>query len=171
MTTRTVAAALIAAFASLADLVVQLLHPQPDANWQPVDRLDEALFVISLIAAVFALIGFARWLGVGRVGRIAAIVAEVGFGAMALAAAASLVAGQNVLGPLFAAGLALQLLGTLALAVAGLVRSRSRLLAPVPFVGLLLSVAVPVVGLVLLAAAWIVVAMPGLRRRDAVATA
>ncbi|WP_375400469.1 hypothetical protein [uncultured Amnibacterium sp.] len=149
-------AALVAGIASAADWLVQLRHTQPDSHWQGIDVLIEIVFALSLIATAVALQGFPRWLGAGRVGRVGAIVAQAGFLLLFISAVASAIAGGNTLGPAFSLGLLLALLGQLVLAVAGLVRSRRRSAAAVPFAGLLLSVlAAPFGGQLLLGVAWL----------------
>ncbi len=161
------AAALLAGLASVADQLVQLRHVQPDQGWQPIDHLIEALFVLSLLGSIGALGGLPAWLGVGRTGRVAAVVAQVGFGLLLVSAVASMVAGGNTLGLAFSLGLLLALLGLLVLGVAGLVRSSRRWAAPLPFVALLLSVLLAGVGgQLLLGVAWLALAWAMTARRS-----
>jgi hypothetical protein len=167
-----VSAALIAGLASIADWFVQLRHVQPDAHWQGIDLMIEVLFALSLLGAIVALQGIPAWIGATRAARIAAIVAQIGFALLFLSAVVSLMACGNTLGIAFSAGLLLALLGLLVFAIAGLVRSERRWAAPVPFVGLLLSVvAAPVGGQLLLGLAWLALAfaMTAQVRRTAIA--
>jgi hypothetical protein len=158
------AAALVAGLASIADQLVQLRHVQPDSGWQALDLVIEALFALSLLGSAVALGGLPAWLGVRRTGRVAGVVAQVGFGLLLVSAVASMLAGGNTLGLAFSLGLALALLGLLVLGIAGLVRSARRWAAPLPFVALLLSVVLAgfggqlVLGVLWLGLAWVMTA-------------
>ncbi len=161
------AAALLAGLASVADQLVQFRHVQPESGWQPIDLVIEALFALSLLGAVAALVGLPAWLGVGRTGRVAATVAQVGFSLLLVSAVASMVAGGNTLGLVLALGLLLALLGLLVLGIAGLVRSSRRWAAPLPFVALLLSVLLAGFGgQLLLGVAWLALAWAMTARRS-----
>lgn len=167
-----VAAAVVSGVAAVADWLIQLRHVQPDSHWQGIDIVIEVLFAVSLAATAIALTGFARWLAVGRVGRIGTIVGQVGFALLLVCSVASAFAGENTLGALFPVGLLLALLGQLGAAVAGLVRSAHRWAAPLPFLGLLLSVAVaPFGGQLLLGLVWLALAFAMTTRAGRLAVA
>lgn len=167
-----VVAAVVSGVAAVADWLIQLRHVQSDSHWQGIDILIEVLFAVSLAATAVALTGFSRWLAVGRVGRIGAVVGQVGFALLFVSSVASAFAGENTLGALFPIGLLLALLGQLVLAVAGLIRSAHRWAAPLPFLGLLLSVAVaPFGGQLLVGLVWLALGFAMMTRAGRLAVA
>lgn len=154
-----IAAAVLAGLLSIAEGLVQLGYTQPEASWGPADVLFEVGFALSLLASAVALQGVPTRLHSGRVARVGAIIAQIGFGVLLITAVASIIARQDTLGLLFPLGLLLVLAGLLLLAIAGAVTGRPRYLAVLPFAGFLLSVALPVpaLGQGLLGVAWLVV--------------
>ena len=117
------------------------MHPTGDAHWDGTSQALNAAYLLACLALVVALPGVGRWLGGGRGLRIGVVLAQVGYAAMAVESIASAVARGSVLGPVFAAGLLLSLVGLLVVAVAGLVLGVRRWAAPLPFVGMLVGIA------------------------------
>jgi hypothetical protein len=146
-----------AAAGFLAEGAVSLIHPVGDDNWGlAADTLNIA-FLLAVLGAATALPYVGRWLRVNRAGRVATRVGQIGFAAMGIETVASVAHGGNTLGGLFFVGLLLVALGTLTLAVTGIMARSSRWAAPLPFLGWLIAIAAgDHGGSIVFAAIWLV---------------
>jgi hypothetical protein len=153
------AAAFVAGLLLLVEGIVQLGYTQPEAGWGPPDVLFEVGFACALAASLIAVRGVPLHLRSGRVSRVGAIVAQVGFGLLLITSIASAIARRDELGPVFPIGLLVVAVGLLVLAISGALTGRPRWLAVVPFVGFVLSVVLPLpgVGDIALGLSWVVV--------------
>jgi hypothetical protein len=135
-----VVAPIVAGAGFVVEGVLALVHPVGDSGWDPLAEVLDIAFLVAVLAAALTLPVFGRWLGVGRAGRLAVVVAQVGCAAMAVESAVSAVHGGNTLGLLFLAGVLLMAVGTLALGIAGLVAGAVRWAAPLPLLGWLVTI-------------------------------
>ena len=119
VTTRRAALAAGTLFAVTA--AVDIPYTQPEVFTSALDYGLEAAFALSLAAGSAALWMLSRRV-TGRVARAAWAVAGSGSGLVAVSAAATFASGRNVLGPVFALGLLLLVVGYATLAVLDLRR-------------------------------------------------
>jgi hypothetical protein len=155
-------APLLAAIAALAyalEGAIVLRRPQPDHHWNGWGYAVEIAFGVALIATIPILPLLAA--RSSRTAQIAIGVAQLGLTAMLVAAAASIAADGDVLGPAFFFGLLAALGGILVATVAA---ARSRLeswwLAPVVLAGLVAGMALGNHGGgILIGISWAVVAI------------
>lgn len=135
-----VIAALIAAVAFITEGVVALVHATGDQHWDLPSQVLNVAFACGCLALAVALPAVGGLLDAGRVGRVGVAASQVGLLAMTVESVASSIHDGNVLGGVFFAGLILTLVGQLVLAIGG-ARSRDRRwLAPLPFLGMLISI-------------------------------
>src|SRR5437763_14789451 len=114
--------------------------PQGDDHWHASGYTVEAAFVIALLATIPLLPRLAA--NRSRTGRLASRASQLGFAAMLVRAAASLVVGRTTLGPAFPLGVLASAAGLITLTVVA-VRNRTThwWLAPLTLIGLVLSMA------------------------------
>lgn len=134
-------AAVTAGAGYILEGVIAIVHPVGDTNWGSFADILNIGFLFAVLASAFALPYIGRWLGVNRVGQVSVIAAQIGFGAMAVETVVSLVHGGNTLGAVFFIGLVLVTLGTLVLAITGLLAGVVPWAAPLPLLGWLVSIA------------------------------
>jgi hypothetical protein len=135
-----VAAPVLAGVGFVVEGVLAVVHPVGDSGWDVLAEVLDVAFLVAVLAAALTLPAVARWLGVGRAGRVAVGVAQVGCVAMAVESAVSAVHRGNTLAGLFLGGVLLAALGLLALGVAGLLAGAVRWAAPLPLVGWLVTI-------------------------------
>jgi hypothetical protein len=114
-------AALVAGTLFAATAAIDIPHTQGQPFAGPLDYALEAVFAGALWSAALALSLLSRGAS-GRGRRVSWVVPAAGCALVAVAATATLVAGQDVLGPVFMLGLLLVLAGYLVLAVLDLRR-------------------------------------------------
>jgi hypothetical protein len=134
-------AAFVAAAGFAVEGVISLVHHTGDQHWDALSQVLNGAYALAALAVVIALPAVGRWLKVGRVGRSAIIVAQVGFAAMVVESVVSGVNDGNTLGPVFFVGLLLSLLGLLVLGIAAASRGRHRWAALLPFLGMFVGIA------------------------------
>jgi hypothetical protein len=165
-----VGATVVAGVAWLVEGGLQAGHTQPDQHWAAIDRVIEAVFAVALLASTGAAAGFRDLFTTGRAGAVGTRVAQAGFGAMAVAATASLVHDGDTWGPVFMLALVAVLVGLLVMAVAGVRDKVLAWAAPIPILAMLLGMALSnhggtfVIGLAWLGLGWLSVTAPALRR-------
>jgi hypothetical protein len=135
-----VVAPIVAGAGFVVEGVLALVHPVGDSGWDPLAEVLDIAFLVAVLGGALTLPEVGRWLRVGRAGRAAVVVAQVGCAAMAVESAVSAVHGGNTLGLLFLAGVLLMAVGTLALGIAGLVAGAVRWAAPLPLLGWLVTI-------------------------------
>jgi hypothetical protein len=155
----------VAVVAFLVEGAAVIGHHVPDHHWGTRGTVVDLAGAIGFLASAVALSCFAGSLDRSRVGRTAVRLAQAGLGAMTVESIASLIHGGNTLGPVFVVGLMLTLVGLLVTAVVGLRIDSVRWVAPLPFIGLFLSIAAGNQGgAIAFAVVWLAIA--ALLRRD-----
>jgi hypothetical protein len=107
--------AVVGALSYAVEGAIALRSPQPDHHWHAAAYAVEIAFVVALLATIPLLPLLPAH--ASRAARIATRIGQLGFGAMLLAAVASIAAGGNVLGPVFFLGLIGALSGLLVTAI------------------------------------------------------
>lgn len=118
-TRRTAFLSIVAGFGYIIQAAMGLIKPQTDVFSGLSDYVLEAIFVIALIATIFALLGY-HWYAQNRYGRAGSIglwLTVIGTGLITISALATLFAGQNSLGPAFLGGVLLALIGYVVLGI------------------------------------------------------
>jgi hypothetical protein len=112
-------AAIVAGIGYLVQAVMGLIQPQTEVFSSTWDYVLEVVFILALIATIFALPGLhaAMRERYGRLGIAGFWLAMIGTALMTLSALATLFAGQNSLGPAFLVGMVLALLGYILLGI------------------------------------------------------
>lgn len=135
-----VIAGFAAAVGFIVEGVIALVHTTGDQHWDAASQVLNLAFAGGCLALAAALPAAGRLLNAGRAGRVGVGAAQVGFVAMTVESVASAVHDGNVLGGVFFVGLILTLLGQLVLAIDGARSGDRRWLAPLPFLGMLVSI-------------------------------
>lgn len=112
-------AAILAGLAYLIESIMGVVKPQPDVFSSTSDYVLEAVFVLALVATVFALLGLHAFASgrYGKAGTLGCWATAIGTGLTALSAIATLLAGKNSLGLAFLAGVLLTLIGYIVLGI------------------------------------------------------
>ena len=112
-------AGIVAGLGYVIQGIIGLIKPQTEVFSGLSDYILEAVFVIALVATIFALLGLHRFAQTryGIAGALGFWLATVGTGLMAISAVVTLFAGQNALGPAFLGGLLLALIGYVILGI------------------------------------------------------
>jgi hypothetical protein len=134
-------AAFVAAAGFVVEGVISLVHHTGDDHWDALSQVLGGAYAVATVALFVALPAVALCLRVNRVGRVATVVAQIGFVAMVAESIASGINDGNTLGGLFFAGLVLSLLGQLVLGIAGLTAGHRRWAAMLPFLALFVGIA------------------------------
>lgn len=118
----TAIAAIVAGLGYLIQAVMGLIKPQTDVFSGTSDYVLEAVFIVALVATVFALIGYHSFAQnrYGKAGTAGLWLTVLGTGLITISALATLFAGQNSLGPAFLGGVLLALIGYVVLGIASL---------------------------------------------------
>ena len=154
-TTRTAVIAIAAGIAFAAEAVAELAHHQAQPFASTGDYVIEALFAVALALGTVAwwTLRSSGAVGSGR-GRTGAAIGAAGNAALTLSALATIANGADALGPVFLAGLAASLVGSMVVASAG---PRGRAIGGALATGLLASFAVGTGGAAIVGLAWIAV--------------
>ena len=112
-------AGIVAGLGYLVQAVMGLIKPQAEVFSGTFDYILEVVFIIALVATIFALMGLHSFMQdrYGRAGATGFWLAIIGTGLMGLSAVATLFAGQNSLGLFFVGGLLLALIGYIVLGI------------------------------------------------------
>ena len=122
-TTRNAAiAGIVAGLGYLLQAIMGLVKPQTEVFSGTSDYILEVVFIVALLATIFALMGLHTFAQsrYGKVGTVGFWLALAGTFLMLVSAAATLSAGQNSLGIAFLGGLLLAVIGYILLGVATL---------------------------------------------------
>jgi hypothetical protein len=113
-------AGIMAGLGYLVQAVMGLIKPQTEVFSGTSDYILEAVFIVALIATIFALMGLHSFLAgrYGKTGTAGFWLALIGTAGMAISAIATLIAGQNSLGIVFLGGMLLALAGYVVLGIA-----------------------------------------------------
>jgi hypothetical protein len=102
----------------------------------------DAAYAVAVLGVAVVLQGLSAVLGLGRLGRISARVAQAGCVGMGVESGASAIAGRiDALGPLFGIGILAALVGLVVVAVDGVRAGRVRWGAPLPLLALVVAAA------------------------------
>lgn len=112
-------AGIIAGLGYLIQSVIGLIKPQTEVFSGTSDYVLEVVFIIALLATLFALMGLHTFAQsrYGRAGTIGFWLALAGTFLMLVSAAATLAAGRNSLGPAFLGGMLLSVIGYFTLGI------------------------------------------------------
>ena len=113
-------AAVVAGLGYLVQAIMGLIRPQTEVFSGTWDYILEVVFIIALVATLFALLGLHAFLQerYGRAGTSGFWLAMIGTGLMTISAIGTLFAGQNWFGLAFVSGMLLALLGYIVLGIA-----------------------------------------------------
>jgi hypothetical protein len=133
--------AAVAGISSIALGLVTITGPAvPDAHWGTRGSVVNALGLVTFAALVIAVELVPRLLGLGRTGRAAVRVTQVGLLLMTVESVASQIHGGNTLGPVFMLGLLLTIIGFLVSGIEGIVRPGARWLALLPLAAFVVAI-------------------------------
>jgi len=120
-------AAMVAGAAYLIESIIGVIKPQTEVFSGTSDYILEAVFIVGLIATLFALVGLHSFAQgrYAKAGTAGFWLTTVGTGLIALSAGVTLLAGRNSLGIAFLAGVLFALIGYVVLGVTTL---RSKIL-------------------------------------------
>jgi hypothetical protein len=112
-------AGIVAGLGYLVQAIMGLIKPQTEVFSGISDYILEVVFIIALVATIFALMGLHSFLKgrYGKAGTIGFWLVLAGTVLMCLSAIATLIAGRNSLGIVFLGGLLLALIGYLVLGI------------------------------------------------------
>jgi hypothetical protein len=112
-------AGIVAGLGYLVQAIMGLIKPQTEVFSGTSDYILEVVFIIALVATVFALMGLHSFLKdrYGKAGTVGFWLALTGTVLMCLSAIATLLAGQNSLGIAFLGGMLLALIGYVVLGI------------------------------------------------------
>ncbi|MEW6240054.1 MAG: hypothetical protein AB1564_04525 [Chloroflexota bacterium] len=115
-------AGIVAGLGYLAQAIMGLIKPQTEVFSGTSDYILEVVFIVALIATLFALMGLHTFANgrYGKAGMTGFWLAVVGTGLMAVSAIATLFAGQNSLGIAFLGGMFFAFLGYVLLGITAL---------------------------------------------------
>jgi hypothetical protein len=166
------ALAAAAAAGFIAEGAIALVHRVGEHDHSALAKALNIVFAIGVLSAAAALPYVGRWLAVNRIGSAGVVAAQIGFMAMGIEAVTSDVHRAGFLDVLFFIGMVLVVLGTLALAITGLVAGIVRWAAPLPLLGwLIASGAGEHGGSIVFGAVWLVLAYAVVRERSAISEA
>lgn len=119
--------AILAGLAYLIESIMGVIKPQPEVFSGTSDYVLEVVFIIALVATIFALTGLHSFAQdrYAKAGTIGFWLTLIGTGLMTISAVATLLAGQNSLGAAFLGGVLLTFIGYIIL---GLAILRSKIL-------------------------------------------
>lgn len=110
---------IVAGLGYIVQAVMGLIKPQTEVFSGTSDYILEVVFIIALVATIFGLMGLHSFAQnqYGKAGLVGFWLTVIGTALMTISAIATLVAGENSLGPVFLGGMLLALIGYVVLGI------------------------------------------------------